>query len=37
MELPEVGDFMHLLMEGLRKIDEDDKNFLRTMIPNLTQ
>ncbi len=37
MEAPEVGDFMHLLMEGLRKIDEDDKNFLRTMIPNLTQ
>ncbi len=36
MEAPEVGDFMHLLMEGLRKIDEDDKNFLRTMIPNLT-
>lgn len=36
MELPEIGDFMHLLMEGLRKIDEDDKNFLRTMIPNLT-
>ncbi len=37
MEAPEIGDFMHLLMEGLRKIDEDDKNFLRTMIPNLTQ
>ncbi len=36
MEAPELGDFMHLLMEGLRKIDEDDKNFLRTMIPNLT-
>ncbi len=36
MEAPEIGDFMHLLMEGLRKIDEDDKNFLKTMIPNLT-
>jgi CRP/FNR family transcriptional regulator, cyclic AMP receptor protein len=36
MEAAEIGDFMHLLMEGLRKIDEDDKNFLKTMIPNLT-
>jgi len=35
MEAPEVGDFMHLLMEGLRKIDEDDKNFLKTIIPSL--
>ncbi|MDM8515677.1 DUF4388 domain-containing protein [Desulfobacterales bacterium HSG16] len=35
MESAEIGDFMHLLMEGLRKIDEADKNFLKTMIPNL--
>jgi len=35
MESHEVADFMHLLMEGLRKIDEDDKNFLRTIIPSL--
>ncbi|MCP4106354.1 MAG: cyclic nucleotide-binding domain-containing protein, partial [Desulfobacteraceae bacterium] len=35
MEASEVGDFMHLLMEGLRKIDEDDKAFLKTIMPSL--
>ncbi len=36
MKAPEVGDFMHLLMEGLRRIDEDDRRFIRTVIPTLT-
>ncbi|QTA87367.1 DUF4388 domain-containing protein [Desulfonema magnum] len=36
MEASEVGDFMHLLMEGLRRIDEDDRRFIRTVIPALT-
>lgn len=35
MELNEIGDFMHLLMEGLRRIDEADKNFLKTLIPEV--
>jgi len=35
MKSPEVGDFMHLLMEGLRRIDEDDRRFIRTVIPTL--
>lgn len=37
MKAEEVGDFMHLLMEGLRRIDEDDRRFIRTMIPTLTE
>ncbi|MCP4106812.1 MAG: cyclic nucleotide-binding domain-containing protein [Desulfobacteraceae bacterium] len=37
MEASEIGDFMHLLMEGLRKIDEDDKAFLKTIIPSLEE
>jgi predicted Zn finger-like uncharacterized protein len=37
MEANEVGDFMHLLMEGLRRIDEDDRRFIRTVIPALTE
>ncbi len=37
MKSPEVGDFMHLLMEGLRRIDEDDRRFIRTVIPTLTK
>lgn len=36
MKAEEVGDFMHLLMEGLRRIDEDDRRFIRTVIPSLT-
>ncbi len=35
LDSPEVGDFMYLLIEGLRRIDEDDRNFLRTVIPTL--
>ncbi len=35
MDATEVGDFMHLLMEGLRRIDEDDRRFLRTVMPEL--
>ncbi len=35
MRAPEVGDFMYLLIEGLRRIDEDDRRFLRTVIPTL--
>ncbi|MDM8525708.1 cyclic nucleotide-binding domain-containing protein [Desulfococcaceae bacterium HSG8] len=37
MKASEVGDFMHLLMEGLRRIDEDDRRFIRTVIPILTE
>ncbi|MDM8550470.1 DUF4388 domain-containing protein [Desulfobacterales bacterium HSG2] len=37
MKAEEVGDFMHLLMEGLRRIDEDDRRFIRTVIPTLTE
>jgi predicted Zn finger-like uncharacterized protein len=36
METPELGDFMHLLMEGLRRIDEADRSFLRTIMPTIT-
>jgi len=36
MKAPQVGDFMHLLMEGLKRIDEDDRRFIRTVIPSLT-
>lgn len=35
MQAAELGDFMHLLMEGLRRIDEDDRRFLRTVIPTM--
>ncbi|MCP4105793.1 MAG: cyclic nucleotide-binding domain-containing protein [Desulfobacteraceae bacterium] len=35
LDSPEVGDFMYLLIEGLRRIDEDDRKFLRTVIPTL--
>ncbi|OQY59170.1 MAG: hypothetical protein B6245_08070 [Desulfobacteraceae bacterium 4572_88] len=35
MKAEEVGDFMQLLMEGLRRIDEDDRRFIRTVIPTL--
>ena len=37
MRAEEVGDFMHLLMEGLRRIDEDDRRFIRTVVPILTE
>lgn len=37
MKAPEVGDFMHLLMEGLRRIDEDDRRFIRTVMPTLAE
>ncbi|MDM8515062.1 cyclic nucleotide-binding domain-containing protein [Desulfobacterales bacterium HSG16] len=30
-----IGDFMYLLIEGLRRIEDDDKRFLHTMIPDL--
>ncbi len=36
MEASELGDFMHLLMEGLRRIDEADRSFLRTIMPTAT-
>lgn len=35
MKASEIGDFMYLLIEGLRRIDEDDRQFLRTVIPTL--
>jgi len=35
MELRGLGDFMPLLMEGLRRIDEDEKQFLRLVIPKI--
>ncbi|GBC63318.1 Crp/Fnr family transcriptional regulator [Desulfonema ishimotonii] len=35
MQADVIGDFMQLLMEGLRRIDEDDKRFLRTAIRSL--
>ncbi|QTA79514.1 Cyclic nucleotide-binding protein, DUF4388 [Desulfonema limicola] len=35
MESRGMGPFMPLLMEGLRRIDEDDKRFLRTIVPGL--
>lgn len=35
LKATELGDFMGLLIEGLRRIDEEDKNFLRTVIPKL--
>lgn len=34
-KLPPIGDFTYLLMEGLRRIDEENKKFLRTVMPNL--
>ncbi|MDM8550995.1 cyclic nucleotide-binding domain-containing protein [Desulfobacterales bacterium HSG2] len=33
MRASELGDFMGLLIEGLKRIDEEDKHFLRTVIP----
>ncbi len=35
MRASELGDFMGLLIEGLRRIDEEDREFLRTVIPTL--
>jgi len=35
MELRGLGEFMPLLMEGLRRIDEDEKQFLRMVIPKI--
>lgn len=35
MRASEMGDFMGLLIEGLRRIDEEDRSFLRTVIPTL--
>jgi CRP-like cAMP-binding protein len=32
-----MGDFMEYLMEGIRRIEEADRQFLRTMIPNLKE
>ncbi len=35
MEIRGLGEFMPLLMEGLRRIDEDEKQFLRTVMPKI--
>lgn len=35
MQSEGMGDFMQLLMEGLRRIDEDERRFLRTVFPTL--
>ncbi len=35
MNADKLGDFMSLLIEGLRRIDEDDRQFLCTVIPTL--
>ncbi len=35
MEASEIGDFMYLIIEGLRRIEQDDQAFLRTVIPTL--
>lgn len=35
MDKAGLGDFMTLLMEGLRRIDEADKKFLRTILPGV--
>ncbi|OQX07750.1 MAG: hypothetical protein BWK80_49085 [Desulfobacteraceae bacterium IS3] len=35
MNAPEMGEFMGLLIEGLRRIDEENRRFLRTVIPTL--
>ncbi len=35
MELRGLGNFMPMLMEGLRRIDEDEKTFLRLVIPKI--
>ncbi|MFP4030099.1 MAG: DUF4388 domain-containing protein [Desulfococcaceae bacterium] len=35
MQAEGMGEFMRLLMEGLRRIDEDERRFLRTVFPTL--
>ncbi len=35
MAASEIGDFMYLVIEGLRRIEHDDRDFLRTVIPTL--
>jgi predicted Zn finger-like uncharacterized protein len=35
MQAEGMGEFMQLLMEGLRRIDEDERHFLRTVFPAL--
>ncbi len=35
MQASEIGDFMFLIIEGLRRIEQDDREFLRTVIPTL--
>lgn len=35
MQSEGMGDFMQLLMEGLRRIDEDERRFLQTVFPTL--
>lgn len=35
MAASEIGDFMYLVIEGLRRIEQDDRDFLRTVIPTL--
>ncbi len=35
MAASEIGDFMYLIIEGLRRIEQDDRDFLRTVIPTL--
>lgn len=35
MQAEGMGEFMQLLMEGLRRIDEDERRFLRTVFPTL--
>jgi CRP-like cAMP-binding protein len=35
MQASEIGDFMYLIIEGLRRIEQDDRDFLRTVIPTL--
>ena len=32
-DVPEIGNFMQLLLEGARKIDDADQTFLKTVIP----
>jgi len=34
MKLPDIGDFMGLLIEGMKRVDEEERNFLKTFIPD---
>ncbi len=35
MNAQEIGDFMFLIIEGLRRIEQDDRDFLKTVMPTL--